>query len=63
MRVTTGGAGPFAGLPAEVIEVMAGALVQEKVLAEFGVGLVRPQRASGPDGRDAACVPRNVGPA
>jgi tetratricopeptide (TPR) repeat protein len=46
MRVTTGGAGPFAGLPAEVIEVMAGAPVQEKVLAEFGVawsGLSEPQ--------------------
>ena len=35
--MSSGGAGPFAGLPAEVVEVLAGAPVQEKVLAEFEV--------------------------
>ncbi len=45
-RVSTGGTGPFASLPADVVEVMAGAPIQEKVLAELGVawpGLDEPQ--------------------
>ena len=37
VRMSTGSPGPFAGLPADVVELMAGAPVQEKVLAELGV--------------------------
>jgi SEC-C motif len=35
--MSSGVAGPFAGLPAEVVEVLAGAPVDEKMLAEFEV--------------------------
>lgn len=35
--MSTGGADPFAGLPADVVEMMAGAPVREKMLAELGV--------------------------
>jgi hypothetical protein len=37
VRVSTGSAAAFSGLPADVVEVLAGAPVQEKVLAELGV--------------------------
>ncbi len=40
--MSTGGAGPFAGLPADVVEVMAGAPVRDKVLAELGVAWTGP---------------------
>ena len=44
--MSTAGAGAFASLPGDVVEVMAGAPLQEKVLAELGVawpGLSEPR--------------------
>ena len=53
MRVSTGSAAPFSGLPADVVEVLAGALVQEKMLAELGVAWPDPV---GPEARMAEAL-------